>query len=64
MSFTRILFPPGPHGHMRTRCGTEGGTERVILQTGGYLRFYFTTKAFGRRIRLFGRKPFVVFVRT
>ncbi len=60
----RILYDPGPYGHLRTWCGTEGGYERVIFQTGGYLRFYFTVKAFGWRIRLFGRKPWAVIVRT
>ena len=47
-----------------TWCGTEGGTERVIFQTGGELRFYLTVKAFGWRIRTFGRSPFVRLVRT
>ena len=60
----RILLDPGAHGRMKTWCGTEGGTERIIFQTGGWLRFYFTTKAFGRRVRVYGRKPWVKFVRT
>lgn len=49
---------------MRTWIGTEGGTERIIFQTGPALRFYLTVKAFGWRLRLFGRKPFARVVRT
>ena len=59
----RILFDPGPHGRMRTWCGNEGGYERVIFQTGGYLRFYLTIKAFGLRLRVFGRKPWAMLLR-
>jgi hypothetical protein len=55
----RILYDPGPYGHMKTWCGEEGGYQLVILQTGGYLRFYLSVKSLGVRMRLFGRKPFV-----
>lgn len=54
----QLRYEPGAH----TWFGTEGGTERVIFQTGTDLRVYLSIKAFGYRVRLFGRKPFTRFL--
>lgn len=37
---------------LKTLLGTEGGTERVILQV-SRTNFYFMVKAFGLRLRVY-----------
>jgi hypothetical protein len=42
----------------RVWIGEEGGTDRVIFLTRGW-QFYFSTRWFGWRLRVYSARPYV-----
>jgi hypothetical protein len=43
----------------RVWVGREGGSDRIIFLTNGPLRFYFSTRWFGCRLRVWSARPYV-----
>jgi hypothetical protein len=54
----RILLDPGPRGHFKVWIGEEGGSDRIIFLT-RQRQFYFSTRWFGYRLRVWSVRPYV-----